>query len=120
MEIGDYELALLDFDRAIDINPYSVRAFINQADLKIRTKDLKGALSDYSKAISIDPKNAVAFYNRGVVRERMKDFAHAVQDYEMAASLSAKLAPEASKRIQFCRNRLRRKIINSPLKNPME
>ncbi|TXC81504.1 tetratricopeptide repeat protein [Luteibaculum oceani] len=64
-----YNLAIIDFNEAVNLEPnrafrYSARAFA-----KDRMGDLDGAIADYQKAIELDPEDAIAYNNLGVLME---------------------------------------------------
>ena len=82
---GNYQGAILDYTKAIEIDPNNANAFVNRGIAKGDSK--KGfldAISDFSKAIAIDPKYAPAYYNRGRVKFNMEDFLGAISDYSKA------------------------------------
>ncbi|MFN7247200.1 MAG: trypsin-like peptidase domain-containing protein, partial [Microcystis sp.] len=60
-----YELALSDYNKAIDINPNYAEAYYNRGILYKNLQKYDLALSDYSKAIDINPNDALAYNNRG-------------------------------------------------------
>ena len=59
-QMGDYEAALQDYARAIELQPdraffYSERATIHRE----LGHDLKAALQDYNRAIELDPRTGI-------------------------------------------------------------
>ena len=71
--LKDYTGALIDFTKAIALNPYSVNAYNNRGQSKRRLKDYYGAIKDFSKSIEIGP-TAAAYSNRGMVKRLLKDY----------------------------------------------
>lgn len=64
-----YNLAIIDFNEAVELEPkrafrYSARAFA-----KDRMGDIDGAIADYETAIKLDPEDAIAYNNLGVLME---------------------------------------------------
>ena len=90
-KIGDYEGALLDYDKSIEINPDNSYAYYNRANLKrIHLGDFYGAIFDYNKVIEIDPNNSKAYKLidiRGSLKIRIGDAKGGCTDYKRAALL---------------------------------
>jgi len=96
-ELNDSQSALVDFERAIALDPQSAEAYCNRAILKYyQLNDSQGALADYDRAIALAPQFAEAYYNRGNLKnnkfndspeERLRQRAGAIQDFRYAAML---------------------------------
>ena len=71
--LKDYNGAISDYNKAIEINPNLADAYLNRGVSKDELKDFNGAISDYNKAIEINPNLAVAYYNRGVQKHKLKE-----------------------------------------------
>lgn len=63
------EDALVDYDKAIALNPRSLPAHVNRGIAKSNLGRHEEALADYDTAIEIDPTNADAYFHRGTLRE---------------------------------------------------
>lgn len=50
----DYNGALLDFNKAVELNPYDASAFFNRGLTKKTLGDFEGAIWDYDKALELD------------------------------------------------------------------
>ena len=79
--------AILDFTKALSINPKDANAYSNRGILKRLMKDNTGAISDFSRAIALNPSDAKAYLNRGIAKRSIKDNAGAVLDLEKAKSI---------------------------------
>ena len=102
----DYQRAIADFSKAIELNPQFAQAYNNRAMAYTLQGDFEKALPDFSKMIEFNPKSAQAYCNRGVVYYhlgliayelpnlfRAKNyFEKATHDYETAIALNAKFA----------------------------
>ena len=54
---GDYEDAIEDCNKAIELNPEIAEAYNNRAIAKMNLDELQSALQDINKAIELDPDN---------------------------------------------------------------
>ena len=84
-EQGNYQGAIADLTKAIEINPMLADAFVIRGSAKFSLKDDQGAIADYTKAIEINPQYADAYNNRGLVRELVNDLEGACDDWRKAA-----------------------------------
>ena len=64
----DYQGAIADFDKAIEINPKYADAYNNRGNAKNQLKQYQEAIADYNKAIELNPKNVQAYNNRGLTK----------------------------------------------------
>jgi tetratricopeptide (TPR) repeat protein len=87
LDMGNYEGAFLDFNKAIELAPTYAEAYYNRGLAASMLRNGPQALSDYTQAIAIKPDYAVAYYNRGNVKVAMKDQKGAMLDYEKAFQL---------------------------------
>src|SRR3972149_1948442 len=69
---SQYEHAILDFSKAIEINPRYAKAYLNRGTVYYQKGQCDEATSDYNKAIEIDPKYDKAYFNRGMVYGKCK------------------------------------------------
>jgi tetratricopeptide (TPR) repeat protein len=86
-----YEKALVDFNRAIALEPdiayfYEQRGFLYQ---KMRKYD--GALADYNRALELDPVFASVYNDRGIIYFNSGDLGKALADYNRALQINPKL-----------------------------
>jgi tetratricopeptide (TPR) repeat protein len=85
---GDNKGAILEFDRAIKIDPKYAQAYANRGIAKLGLGDKQGAIADYSRAIALDPQDALTYYNRGVTKFALGDKRGAVSDFDRAIALN--------------------------------
>jgi tetratricopeptide (TPR) repeat protein len=64
-QLGQYDKAIVDYTRALEVDPANGFAYYNRGITKDRMGDFKGAVADFSSAIALDPKNADFYHNRG-------------------------------------------------------
>jgi tetratricopeptide (TPR) repeat protein len=91
-QAGNYQGALNDYNRAIELNPryanaYNYRGFLKENQFK----DVAGALADYNRAIELNPQYDVAHNNRGYLKlNKQNDVAGALADYNQAIVINPK------------------------------
>jgi tetratricopeptide (TPR) repeat protein len=86
---GNLPQAIGSFDRAIELDPDYVQAYIERGNAKDNISDLAGAISDYTKAISLDANQPSAYYNRGTVLSKSGKKQEAIVDYTKALSINS-------------------------------
>jgi tetratricopeptide (TPR) repeat protein len=86
-DVGQDQLALSDYSRAVELNPNDVR-YRNMRGLFLLTRSqLDQALTDFSEAVRIDPKYIQAWNNRGLVKLAKTDFHAAIDDFNKAVEI---------------------------------
>ena len=88
----DYQGAIENYTKAIELNPNYSIAYVNRGDSKIKIQDYKGAIADFSKAIELNPKNSDAYYNRGVSNSKLNQKESACLDWIKARELGLEVA----------------------------
>ena len=79
-ERGDYEGALEDYNKSIELNPNNARTYLEIGNAKLKLNDYKGAILDYSKSIEIDSNNADAYHNRSIAKSKLGDYQGVIDD----------------------------------------
>ena len=82
--IKDYQGAIIDYSRAIEIEPEYAIAYSNRGVAKYYLEDFRGAIIDYTKAIRIYPEYGLAYYNRALAKDNLQDYQGAIFDYSKA------------------------------------
>ena len=70
---GDFDGAILDFNKAIELKPDFVDAYHDRGVAHQAKSDLAGAIADYTKAIELKPDFALAYSDRGFAKEAKGD-----------------------------------------------
>lgn len=86
--LGNHQLALHDYTRAIDIDENNLTAYVNRGVLQYSLGCFGMAIADMDQAIELEPRCSVAWYNRGVCYQKLKKWDQAVQDYTKALASS--------------------------------
>ncbi|MDE0481476.1 MAG: tetratricopeptide repeat protein [Candidatus Poribacteria bacterium] len=63
-----YKNAIVDFDKAIELNPEHVRAYYKRAKAKFYKNDYVGVISDCTHAVKLNPEHARAYNGRGIAK----------------------------------------------------
>jgi len=63
--LGEYDRAIEDYSRAIDLDPDLASAYSNRGVALVDFREFRRAIDDFDHAIEIDPDYAMAFNNRG-------------------------------------------------------
>jgi tetratricopeptide (TPR) repeat protein len=90
--LKEYQRAIADFDRALELNPSYTRAYNNRGNVYLDLKEYQRAIADYERAIELDPKPAYAYRNRGLAYRNLKEYQRAIADYERAIELDPSYA----------------------------
>ena len=81
---NDYDRAIADYDRSIEIDQKSAKTFDLRGNAYHDRHDEDHAIADYDQAIKLDPNSAVAFRDRGLAYRAKHDYDHALADYNEA------------------------------------
>jgi Flp pilus assembly protein TadD len=92
--------AVIDFDKAIELNPNDPALYNDRGFAKQKLKSDKEAISDFSKAIELNPKDARIFINRASAKYDLNDFDGAEADYKKALELD----PHNSKVVELAQS----------------
>src|SRR5687768_6265091 len=87
-EKREYMEALLNLNKAIEMDPNYSPAYFVRANIKDAFDDRHGAMKDYNLAIEKNPKFADAFFARGNVKMKLQDYYGAVDDYTSAIKIN--------------------------------
>ncbi len=85
---NDYEGAIEDFTKAIELNPENEDAYIERGIAKYKLEDYEGAIEDFTEAIELNPENEDAYYWRGFTKYDLKDYEASIQDFTKVIELN--------------------------------
>ncbi len=86
---GQYDLALSDYEKAIELGPAFVEAHNNRGLLYEAKGQYDLALADYNRILMLEPQYQV-HYNRGNIYFKLKQYDLALFDYNRAILLNPK------------------------------
>ena len=84
---GEYENAILSYEKAIKQKPDYAEAYNNRGVAYDDLEESEKAIADYSKAIELKPDYANAYYNRGCTYDDLGESEKAIADYSKAIEL---------------------------------
>ena len=107
---GEFDSALTDYTKAIEINPASPEAFLGRGMAYANKRSFDLAVADYNKAIELKPKYSAAYENRAESFEKKDEKEKAAADYDKAVEFepsnesakagAARLRAEQAKLVQ--------------------
>ncbi len=86
---GEYDLAVVNYSKAIDLNPKESSIYLSRGLVYYNRKFYDLAISDYGKVIEINPKEMMAYYYRGDSYEKLGDLQKAADDYKKVLELDS-------------------------------
>ena len=69
--MGNFELALKEWDRYLDLYPNDAAALSNRGNVKLVNGDIQGSIKDQDEAINLDPIEVDTYINRGIAEEAL-------------------------------------------------
>ena len=85
---GSTDLALADFNRAIELDPAFAKAYNNRGIAYLTKGILDGALKDFNQTIELQRDFFDAYNNRGIVFVYLKEYDKAISDFTQALSIN--------------------------------
>ena len=85
---GNYAGAIVDFTKAIEINPRHAAAYRARSEAYLAKGDYDGAIADYTKIIEMDPQETFNYLYRGRAFHRKGDYNRAIADYTKIVEIS--------------------------------
>lgn len=91
-ELGDFELALQNIEKAIAADPDDDEYVSSKADLLYDMGRGQEAIETYTQFISLNPGFWGGYYRRGFLKDNLKDTDGAIEDYSAAIVLNPSYA----------------------------
>jgi tetratricopeptide (TPR) repeat protein len=89
--LGDYQSALIDLNKSIEIREHAL-TYYNRGYVKVIIQDYSSAEMDFTKAVSLDPKLINAYIWRANVRMKKNDYDGALEDLNSAEKIDPNYA----------------------------
>jgi len=92
VEKGQYDQAISEFNKALEINPKDTEAYYNRGLAYYDKGQYDKAISDYTKALEINPRDVEAHNNRGVAYGKKGQYDQAISDFTKAMEINPRQA----------------------------
>ena len=89
---GEIEIALIDYQQAIRLNPRNAGAYTNRGFALSQQGDQEAAIRDFDEALHFEPNLYQAFYNRGLAYRALGDLEKAESDLDRTIALNPDFA----------------------------
>lgn len=91
--LKNYEEALKDYDKAIELDPQFSKAYNNRGKAHFALGNYQQAIIDMKRSVEIDPLYARAYYNLSLAYSKLGHADEASANYKKAESLGFKPSP---------------------------
>jgi tetratricopeptide (TPR) repeat protein len=88
---GKLDAAMVNYDRAIALDPKLTRVYVNRGVIEAGLGRTKEAIADYDRALALDPKDYRPYLGRGRARGVERDLPGALADFDRSIALYARL-----------------------------
>ena len=88
----DYQGALLDLNKTIELNPNFFMYYYNRANIKLKLRDYEGSINDCNKALEIIPNFVLAYNVRALSKSKIKDYSGAINDFNKSIEIDTNFA----------------------------
>lgn len=85
--LKDYTNALLDYERAAQLQPEWYQPYFNRGRLRVEQQDWEGALKDFTEAVGRQSDSSEVYANRGMVLYQLGRLPEAGHDFDRAIEL---------------------------------
>ncbi len=86
---GDYQGAITDFDRVIELNPNYIEAYCNRGMAHLGLGNLSQAIAEFDLALQVAPRHADALNRKGIVLAQQGNLDRAVDSFGRALSFDS-------------------------------
>jgi tetratricopeptide (TPR) repeat protein len=100
--LGDYQLAIDDYNQAIRLNPDYTEAYYNRGIAYFNLGHYQLAIDDYNQAIRLNPDYAEAYNNRGGAYFRQGNNKLGCRDAQKACAMGKCIGLEWAKNNGYC------------------
>lgn len=84
---SEYEEAIINFTKAIEIDSKYIDAYRSRASARIWINDYEGIVNDHTKIIELNSEDSDAYESRGRAKASLNDYIGAIEDFNNAIEL---------------------------------
>ena len=92
LHLGEYERAVYDFSRVLQIKPTDAIAYLDRGLAWEKLGEHQMAADDFSQAIRLDPGKATPYLLRGIVWRHLGEYRKAIGDYDRVIEIKPDMA----------------------------
>ncbi len=85
--VGQYDLAIERYSRAVELDDELVAAFYNRANAHTRAGEYEKAMADYNRTVELEPEDSDALNNRGMLNLYESRYEEALADFNDALEI---------------------------------
>ena len=100
MTRGEYDQAILCFDKTIKIKPKFVPAYCKRGTAYYEKSEYEQAVLDFTKALELNPKLVGAYFNRAAAYYQKKEYDKAWDDVHKARSMDYQIPSDFLKALR--------------------
>lgn len=90
---GEYQAAIQDFSRVIEINPNFAEAYYGRGLANFDLGNREEAIADYTQALAINPNYIDAYLGRGIAKFAVGDILGTIADANQIITINSNYAP---------------------------
>ena len=87
---GDYSGAIIDYTKALEIDPNYTYALHNRGFAKNKIGDYKGAILDLNKSIELQPTDVNSYISRAIAKNALGNYKGAILDLDSVIKIDPK------------------------------
>jgi tetratricopeptide (TPR) repeat protein len=103
---SDYEGAIIEFTKAIEIDNQYIEAYRARSSARIWINDYEGIVNDYTKIIELNSEDSDAYESRGRAKAGLKDYIGAIEDFNKAIEL------DKESKVYSSRGRMKKNLLD--------
>jgi tetratricopeptide (TPR) repeat protein len=94
---GDHKGAILEFDKALQLNPSKYLGYYERGMAKLKLEDYEGAINDMNLELKNNsnkgPNNSIVYFARAQAKSKIGDFHGAIRDYDTTILVNKNFPP---------------------------
>lgn len=90
--LGEFDNAIADFSKAIDIDPENASGYHSRARAYYHLDNFEEAINDLKKSVELNQSNPVMYYDLGMAYLRIDDISNACENFQRSCQLGNKNA----------------------------